>query len=81
VVEHEPLEWVHARGVADRLGRPAQHPQVAHAHLKRWLLRLVGGADRVVDAGLTGHLDVPSEQVGDGMALREGQQPVHTSSL
>jgi hypothetical protein len=52
VVDNDLLARVYSRGFADLLDGPAQRPQVGHCQLQGRLLRLVGGADHVVDAGL-----------------------------
>jgi hypothetical protein len=50
--------------------------ELGHGHLKLRLVRLIGGAYRVVHTGRGGHFDVAAEDVADRMCPGEGHQPV-----
>src|SRR3954447_3374255 len=54
----------------------ADFVQVRDGHLQRWLIRLVGGADRIVDTRLPGHLDMTPDHMRHRMRLTEVDQSV-----
>jgi hypothetical protein len=84
------LPWPSVFGPEDEVGEPtsrglgphfvegrADGLKVRGSHLERRFVRLVGGADRVINARLARHLDVAAENVRDGALTGEIDQSIN----